>query len=175
MFWSYLRVAAESRGAPPKQSCQEWSEGSEINRDSAWGRLPDGNVFYGSILWFSLLTLLLCDWRSARCRFLGVSWLGPRPRLVVCTPQLVAITLCTLQYSRNALHASIERVASFPPILRSSLNSSGSLRYGKSRDPPRVLPWTSPGTLDPARVPPTTIPRNVNGPNSLLPKILFAV
>ena len=67
---------------------------------------------------------------------------GPaRPRLVVCAPQLVAVTLCTRLHSRNALHASIERVASFPPIVRYSLNSSGSLIYGKSRDPPRVLPW----------------------------------
>ena len=49
MFWSYLGVAAESRGALPKQSCQEWHEVREITRDSAWGRLPDGNVFYGSI------------------------------------------------------------------------------------------------------------------------------
>ena len=49
VFWSYLAEFAELRGAPPKQSCQEWYEVREITRDSAWGRLPDGNVFYGSI------------------------------------------------------------------------------------------------------------------------------
>ena len=49
VFWSYLAEFAELRGAPPKQSCQEWYEVREITRDSAWGRLRDGNVFYGSI------------------------------------------------------------------------------------------------------------------------------
>ena len=49
VFWSYLAEFAESRGAPPKQSCQEWYEVREITRDSAWGRLPDGNVVHGSI------------------------------------------------------------------------------------------------------------------------------
>ena len=57
---------------------------------------------------------------------------GPaRPRLVVRAPQLVVITLCTLLYSRNALHASIERVASFRSIVRSSLNSPGPPGYGQ--------------------------------------------
>ena len=76
---------------------------------------------------------------------------GPaRPRLVVCAPQLVAVTLCALQYSRNALHASIERVASFRSIVRSSLNSPGPPRYGQSA---RVLRSAKGTPLDVSRDP----------------------
>ena len=41
---SYLGVATELGGAPQKQSCQEWSQLLIPRENSAWGRLPDGNV-----------------------------------------------------------------------------------------------------------------------------------
>ena len=51
----YLGVATELGGAALKQSCQEWYEGVQITRNSAWGRLP--NVLYRSIRTLMLRTL----------------------------------------------------------------------------------------------------------------------